>query len=87
MLLQKRGAAVSYHDPHIPRFPRMRKHSITLSSQPLTRATPAAADCVLIITNHSTYDYDFIVRHSQCVLDTRNATRGVTADRERIRRL
>jgi UDP-N-acetyl-D-glucosamine dehydrogenase len=42
---------------------------------------------VIIVTNHSTYDYEFIVAHSRCVLDTRNATRGVKTGRERIRRL
>ena len=44
----------------------------------------AEQDCVLIATDHSAYDYDFIVRHAQLVVDTRNATRGVTAGREKV---
>jgi UDP-N-acetyl-D-glucosamine dehydrogenase len=54
-----------------------------------TEITPeflASQDCVLIATNHSAYDYDFIVKHSQMVLDTRNATVAVTEGREKIRK-
>ena len=55
-------------------------------SQPLTPAYLAAQDCVLIATDHSAYDYDFIVEHSRLVLDTRNATKQVTRGREKIRK-
>ena len=49
----------------------------TMASQPLTAEYLAAQDCVLIATDHSAYDYDFIVRHARLVVDTRNATKDV----------
>jgi len=84
-LLLDRGAEVRYNDPFAPEIAidgGQKYRSVDLERQELE-----AADLVIIVTNHSTYDYDFIVRHSQCVLDTRNATRTVAAGRERIRRL
>ncbi len=72
--LKRRGAVVAYNDPHVPTLPAMRHHSIRLDSVPLTEATLAAQDCVLIVTDHSAYDYDWIVRHALLVVDTRNAT-------------
>lgn len=84
-LLRERGADLSYNDPHIPHLPRMRHHSpVAMDSQPLTPEFLAAQDCVLIATDHSQYDYDFIVRHARLVIDTRNATRNVAAGREKI---
>ena len=55
-----------------------------LASQPLTADYLAAQDCVLIATDHSAYDYDFIVQHAPLVIDTRNATREVVQGREKI---
>lgn len=84
-LLQARGAVLSYNDPHIPRLPRVRRHEVPeLASQPLTAEFLAGQDCVLIATDHSAYDYEFIVRHASLVVDTRNATRAVAMHRERI---
>jgi UDP-N-acetyl-D-glucosamine dehydrogenase len=84
-LLRARGAIVSYNDPHIPRLPKMRRHEVPdLMSVALTAETLAAQDCILIATDHSAYDYDFIVRHSRLVVDTRNATRHVVEGREKI---
>ena len=83
-LLEKRGAFVSYNDPYIPSLPPMRHHSIRLHSEPLTPEFLAAQDCVLIVTDHSAYQYDWIVRHSRLVVDTRNATRGVSPGACRI---
>ena len=85
-LLLKKGAAVSYNDPHIPSLPRMRHwpHLDPMMSQPLTAEYLAEQDCVLIATDHTAYDYAFIVKHSRLVIDTRNATRPVTAGREKI---
>jgi UDP-N-acetyl-D-glucosamine dehydrogenase len=84
--LLKKGARVTYNDPHIPALPRMRHwpHLDPLHSQPLTAEYLAAQDCVLIATDHTAYDYAFIVRHSRLVIDTRNATRGVATGREKI---
>jgi UDP-N-acetyl-D-glucosamine dehydrogenase len=83
-LLQKGGAAVSYNDPHIPRLPRTRHFNIPLDSSPLTAEFLAGQDCVLIATDHSAYDYDFLVRHAPLVVDTRNATKNVRMGREKI---
>jgi UDP-N-acetyl-D-glucosamine dehydrogenase len=75
--LQARGAVVTYSDPHVPTLPRMRQHTMRLDSQPLTADFLARQDCVLLATDHSAFDYDFIVQHSRLVVDTRNATAGV----------
>jgi UDP-N-acetyl-D-glucosamine dehydrogenase len=85
-LLLKKGADVAYNDPHIPRLPKMRHwpHLKPLESVPLTPENLAAADCVLIATDHTAYDYLRIVSHSNLVVDTRNATKAVTAGREKI---
>ena len=57
-----------------------------MSSQELTPAYLGSQDCVLISTDHSMYDYDFIVANSRFVLDTRNATKAVKSGRDRIRK-
>src|SRR5216683_3574582 len=76
-LLQQRGAMVSYSDPHIPALPAMRHHSIRLTSEKLTEDFLTAQDCVLIVTDHSSFNYEWIVRHAALVVDTRNATAPV----------
>jgi UDP-N-acetyl-D-glucosamine dehydrogenase len=58
----------------------------TLTSEELTPSYLSGQDCVVIATDHSAYDYDFIVEHSSFVLDTRNATKGVVRGREKIRK-
>ena len=84
-LLMKKGAAVTYHDPHIPNLPHMRHWPhLNMISTPLTDDYLAEQDCVLIATDHSAFDYGFIVANSRCVIDTRNAAKGVTAGREKI---
>ena len=86
-LLGQRGAELSYNDPHIPRLPKMRSFEVpALTSRPLTADYLAAQDCVLIATDHDAYDWDFIAEHAPLIVDTRNATRGVTRGREKIRR-
>ncbi len=84
-LLKKGGAILSYNDPHIARLPHMRRYGdLCLESCPLTAEFLAGQDCILIATDHSVYDYDFIVRHAPLVIDTRNATRNVREGREKI---
>ena len=84
-LLLNRSAEVTYNDPHIPSMPRMRHYDLpAMESQELTPQFLAAQDCVLIATDHSAYDYHFIVEHSQMVVDTRNATKLVTINRQKI---
>ena len=83
-LLGKKHAEVSYHDPYIPALRPSRHYDFALRSVPLTDETLAAADAVLIATDHSAFDYDWVVRASRLVIDTRNATRGVHVGREKI---
>jgi UDP-N-acetyl-D-glucosamine dehydrogenase len=78
-MLQRRGATVSYNDPHIPSLPRMRHHTIRLDSSELTPDFVAGQDCLVIVTDHSAYDYDWLVRHARLIVDTRNATGGADA--------
>jgi UDP-N-acetyl-D-glucosamine dehydrogenase len=76
-LLRAKGAEVSYHDPHVARLPRMRRHpGLEMSSVELTAEELARQNCVLIATDHSAYDWDWVLRHAALVVDTRNATRG-----------
>jgi UDP-N-acetyl-D-glucosamine dehydrogenase len=76
-LLKERGAKVSYNDPHVPRTHKMREYDLRMKSVPLTEKNLGKYDCVLISTDHSAYDYKFIVQHSNLVVDTRNATKGI----------
>jgi UDP-N-acetyl-D-glucosamine dehydrogenase len=77
-LLLERGAILSYNDPHIPVLPSMRHYTVPrLASEPLEAEYLAAQDCLLIATDHSAYDWDFIARHARLILDTRNATKGL----------
>ena len=87
-LLLKRGAVLTYNDPHVPSLPKMRHYPDlpAMQSQELTPEYLAAQDCVLISTDHSAYDHNFIVKHSRLVLDTRNATKNVTEGRDKIRK-
>jgi UDP-N-acetyl-D-glucosamine dehydrogenase len=86
-LLERGGAVLTYSDPHVPRLPKMRSfHVPEMTSQKLTAEYLAQQDCVLIATDHSAFDYDFIVRHAPLIVDTRNATRAVKEGREKIRK-
>ena len=76
-LLQHEGAAVSYNDPYVAFVGKGRKYDLQMKSTPLDDL--GQYDCVLIVTDHSDYDYARIVRESQLVVDSRNATRGITA--------
>lgn len=76
-LLRKEGAIVSYNDPYVPFIGRGRKYDLSMKSVPLDDLHQY--DCVVIITDHSDYDYHQIVRDSRLVIDTRNATHGITS--------
>lgn len=86
-LLLKRGADLTYNDPHIPKLPEMRHWDLPeMSSVELTPEFLAKQDCVLIATDHSAYDWEFVVRHSMLIVDTRNATKDVAEGRDKIRK-
>jgi UDP-N-acetyl-D-glucosamine dehydrogenase len=78
-LLQQSGADVSYNDPYFPMVGKGRKYDLQMKRAPLSEL--GQYDCVLIVTDHSDYDYPHIVRESQLVVDTRNATRGITSSK------
>ncbi len=80
-LLQKEGAVVSYNDPHIARCAGMRHYpGLDLSSTPLTAQALQQADLVLLVTDHSAFDYAWIASQAQLILDTRNAFKGIKGD-------
>jgi UDP-N-acetyl-D-glucosamine dehydrogenase len=83
-LLRRRGAEVGYNDPHVPRLTKSRNYDFGLESVPLNSGNLKQFDCVLIVTDHSSYDYSWIVRESTLVVDTRNATGQVREGREKV---
>ncbi len=83
-ILQGKGVRVSYNDPLIPFPPSMRHYGVDMKSTALTGKLLRTQDAVVIITDHSAYDYNWIVKHSRLVIDTRNATRDVKSNRTKI---
>lgn len=74
-MLKEKGATVDYNDPHIPSFSGMRHYpNLSMKSVELSEKRLNKYDCVVIITNHSQYDYPWIVKNSRLLVDTRNAT-------------
>lgn len=74
MLLYNKGAEVRFHDPHVPSV-RL-DGAGTMQSSEYNEALLSSADCVVIVTDHSTYDWQHVVDHSKIVVDTRHATAG-----------
>jgi len=83
MLLEK-GAIVSYNDPWIPKLHTTRKYNFQMESTPITQEFLAEIDAVIIVTDHTDYDFNEIVRHSNLVIDTRNATKGIKEAKGKI---
>ncbi len=77
-LLQQRGALVEYNDPFFPTVGRGRKYALDMTSTPLDKIPDF--DCVVIVTDHTQYDYAEIVARAKLVVDTRNATKGMEAE-------
>jgi UDP-N-acetyl-D-glucosamine dehydrogenase len=78
-LLQKEGAQVSYHDPYFPFVGKGRKYDLQMKRSELNDL--AGYDCVVIVTDHSDYDVKRIVGEAQLVVDTRNATKGISSSK------
>lgn len=76
-LLMEKGAHVDFNDPYIPRTKKMRHYDLKKSSVPLTKESLKTYDCVIVATDHSSYDYGFILKHSSLIVDTRNAMKGL----------
>ena len=84
-LLQQRGAVLCYSDPYIPQLHKMRAHDFShMTSVPLTVETLRNQDLVLITTDHTNIDYQWLVENSPMVVDTRNATRAVKGESKKI---
>jgi UDP-N-acetyl-D-glucosamine dehydrogenase len=78
-LLRQEGAEVLYNDPYFPKVGKGRRYNLNMTSTPLENLEQY--DCVLIVTDHSDYNYQEIVNKSRLVVDSRNATKGITSDK------
>lgn len=74
LLLQRRGGIVTYSDPHVP---KLRLEGLEMDASPETAA--AEADCVVIITDHKTFDYQALLERASLIVDTRNALKGAVS--------
>ncbi|HBR18929.1 MAG: UDP-N-acetyl-D-glucosamine dehydrogenase [Planctomycetes bacterium GWC2_45_44] len=83
-LLRDKGAAVDFNDPYISETHKQRKYDLKMKSKPLSVAMLKKYDAVVIATDHSCYDYKWIVKNSKLVVDSRNATANVKAGRNKI---
>ncbi|HVB55105.1 MAG TPA: nucleotide sugar dehydrogenase [Candidatus Acidoferrales bacterium] len=84
-LLTARGVLLDYNDPYFPALHKMRHYDFSnMRSVSLSPERLASYDCVIIATDHTSYDYEAIVRNAKLVVDTRNATRRVEQHREKI---
>ncbi|OGQ77438.1 MAG: UDP-N-acetyl-D-glucosamine dehydrogenase [Deltaproteobacteria bacterium RIFOXYA12_FULL_58_15] len=83
-LLQETGAEVSYHDPYVPRLPKMRRYNLDMESVALNAKSLHSYDAVIIVTDHTNVDYEMVVANAPLIIDTRNATRNITTGRDKI---
>jgi UDP-N-acetyl-D-glucosamine dehydrogenase len=83
-LLQGQGANVSFHDPHVP---VVREDGHEMHGVPLTQKELAESDAVVIVTDHRAVDYQFVVDHARLIIDSRNATAGLSSPNARVVRL
>ncbi len=83
-LLAETRARITYNDPHVPTLNMEKAGLGEMSSKELTEKLVENADCVVILTDHSSYDYDWVVEHARVVVDARNATKQVKKNREKI---
>lgn len=74
-LIERKGCQVSYSDPHVPVFPKMREHTFDLSSVPLTAANIAGFDAVILATDHDGFDYELIRQNALLIIDSRGKYR------------
>ena len=77
-ILKGKGAKVDYNDPFVPSFSGLRRYpDIAMKSVKLSEKKLKEYNCIVIVTNHSGYDYSWIVKNSRLIIDTRNATKGL----------
>lgn len=83
-LLRKKEAILLYHDPFIPSLPSFRKYHFKLKSSPLTRQLLRRIDAVVVVTDHSQIDYEWIVANAPLIIDTRNVTKKMKRWKNKI---
>jgi len=83
-LLREKGAKVDYNDPYIPRTHKQRQHNLKMTSRKLSAQMLSGYDVVLISTDHSDYDYKWIVKNAKIVVDARNATAAVASAGKKV---
>jgi UDP-N-acetyl-D-glucosamine dehydrogenase len=84
-LLESKGATVRAHDPFLPKIPTTRHYKhLKAKTVELTEKALKEVDAVVIVTDHSSYDYSWIVKHAPLVVDTRNACKDVKTGRDKI---
>jgi UDP-N-acetyl-D-glucosamine dehydrogenase len=83
-LLAEKGAKVDYNDPYIPRTHKQRQHNLKMTSKKLSAQMLSSYDVVLISTDHSDYDYQWIVKNAKLVVDARNATASVASAGKKV---
>jgi len=81
LILQRGGRNVQYNDPYVPQVKVDDREFVSVE---LTKEVLETADVVVITTDHSTYDYDFIVKHAKAIVDTRNATKKVKGKGKKV---
>ncbi|MFW9270423.1 UDP-N-acetyl-D-glucosamine 6-dehydrogenase [Pseudomonas sp. NR3] len=74
-LVSAKGGVVAYSDPHVPVFPKMREHNFNLTSEILSAENLASFDAVILATDHDGFDYGFISKYAQLLVDTRGKYR------------
>ena len=83
-LVEKKGAKVLYHDPYVN---EVTINEINYKSAPLDDETIESADCVVITTNHSCFNIEYVVKHSKLIVDTRNAVKNISIETDKIFKL
>ncbi len=85
-ILSEKGAEVDYSDPYIPELPPTRRYRFKKKSIDLTEKNLSSYDAVIIVTDHDAFNYEKIVKYSNLIVDTRNATKNIKEGREKIRK-
>lgn len=83
-IFRSKGAEVSYNDPYVTKLPKTRKYDFDMQSVELTKENLMAYDAVVLSTDHSSYDYNFIAQNSQLIIDSRNVFENNGIKRENI---
>ena len=83
-LLQKKGAVLLYHDPYISSLPPFRKYHFKLKSSPLTRQLLRRMDAVVVVTDHTQIDYEWVAANAPLTIDTRNVTKNLKKWKKKI---